>query len=358
MNEIVSMGGKSNAVGLQQHVNAGTVAIEQERAIAEAQGKLIVAQRCPRNPDYAFNELMRACQSKSLAEVAFYSFNKGGVNVSGPSIRLAEEIARCWGNFEYGIKELSQKDGASEMQAFAWDLQTNTISTQNFTVRHIRDTRQGPKPLSDQRDIYELTANMGGRRLRSRILAVIPKWLTEAATEECRKTLTANVGKTLDESRRGLIAAFAKIGVTPQQIEGKIGHTLSEITAEEIVDLRGVFQSIKDGVSSIRDQFAVTEKAAEPSGEVSAAAIKAQAEEAGTAEPAKAADAGNAADDLASALEAVADEFEAADSEDEFNAICERNAETISAAAKQAKGAYRAWLGRYNAKLASLREAS
>jgi hypothetical protein len=323
MNQIASE--NSPALGMQArslsaHANAGTVAVEQERAVAEAQGKLVVAQRCPRNPDYAYEELMRACQSKTLAEVAFYSYSRGGGAVSGPSIRLAEEIARCWGNFEYGIKELSQKEGVSEMQAFAWDLQTNTLSTQNFTVRHIRDTKQGPKPLLDQRDIYELTANMGGRRLRSRILAVMPKWLVEAAVEECQKTLAANVGKTLDESRRALITAFSRYGITAQQIEARIGHELVAITAEEIVELRGVFQAIKDGVSSVADQFPASSAGDAPAGKVTAAAITAQAEEARPAVEAPAPEPGPLSKKAASGLKAL----EACQTETDLDAEWER----------------------------------
>ncbi|MEG7697727.1 hypothetical protein U2181_15285, partial [Listeria monocytogenes] len=89
-------------------------------------------------------------------------------------IRLAEVIARAMGNLEFGVKELARSQSVSEMQAFSWDLETNTRSSQNFQVRHERHTKQGVKPLTDPRDIYEATANEGGRRLRARLLAIIP----------------------------------------------------------------------------------------------------------------------------------------------------------------------------------------
>jgi hypothetical protein len=50
-----------------------------------------------------------------MAETAFYSYPRGGQTVSGASIRFAEELARCWGNIEYGIKELSRDKDKSEM---------------------------------------------------------------------------------------------------------------------------------------------------------------------------------------------------------------------------------------------------
>ena len=120
------------------NINQGTVAIEASRAIAEAQGKLVIAKRFPRNEIQAFANMKKACQRIGLANKAFYSYPRGNETVSGPTIRLAEELARCWGNIDFGIKELSQDNGKSEMQAYAWDLETNTMSVQNFTNPHAK----------------------------------------------------------------------------------------------------------------------------------------------------------------------------------------------------------------------------
>lgn len=87
--------------------------------------KLVIAKRFPRNEVTAHVRVLEACRRPGLAQKAFYSYPRGGQTVKGPSIRFAEELARCWGNVDYGIKELSQDDGKSEMQVYAWDLKTN-----------------------------------------------------------------------------------------------------------------------------------------------------------------------------------------------------------------------------------------
>ncbi|MDT1904179.1 hypothetical protein FPK34_26285, partial [Acinetobacter baumannii] len=69
---------------------------------------------------------------------------------------------------------LSSENGESTVEAFAWDVETNTRQTKVFQVPHIRYTRNGSKKLTDPRDIYELVANNGARRLRACILGVIP----------------------------------------------------------------------------------------------------------------------------------------------------------------------------------------
>jgi hypothetical protein len=240
---------------LSQHVNAGTIEVESSRAIAEAQGKLVIAKRFPRNEALAYDEAMQACRRMGLAEDAFFSFPRGRETISGATVHLAREIARVWGNIEYNIRELSRKDGVSEMQAFAWDLQTNTLVTQNFTVRHWRDTKSGGYLLTDERDIYELTANQGSRRLRSCIFAVLPSDLVSAAEAECKKTLAGNNDEPLKERVRKLIGAFGKYGVTAAMIEVRLGHSLDAVLPEELAELRSIWNSIKDGATKAGEWF-------------------------------------------------------------------------------------------------------
>ena len=236
-------------------INQGTVAIEASRAIAEAQGKLVIAKRFPRDEVQAYNRVAQACQRKGIAEKAFYSYNRGGGTVSGPTIRFAEELARCWGNIDYGIKELSQDEGKSEMQAYAWDLETNAQSVQNFTNPHIREVGGKAKILTSQRDIYEINANMGARRLRSRILAILPTDLVDMAIAECKKTLAGNNDEPLIDRVKKMIVAFGKIGVTQEQIEKRLGRKVDTMTIDDFTDYIGIYNAIKQGESKIAEWF-------------------------------------------------------------------------------------------------------
>jgi hypothetical protein len=238
-------------------INAGAVTIESSRAVAEAQGKLVIAKQFPRNEQLAYAKAMEACKRKSLAEKAMYSYPRSGSTVSGPSIRLAEELARCWGNIDFGIKELSQKDGESEMQAYCWDMETNTMSSQTFVVAHVRDTKKGQVKLTEQRDIYENNANMAGRRLRARILAVLPPDLVEAAVNECKKTLAGNNDIPLIDRVNKMVVAFGKFGIKIDAIERRLNRKIDTMNNEDISEYIGIYNSLKDGNSSISDWFDV-----------------------------------------------------------------------------------------------------
>lgn len=248
---------------LMDKMHMGAVSIEQSRAVAEAQGKLILAKKFPRNTFAALEAVRAACARPSLARAAFYSFQRGGQTVSGPSIRLAEELARCWGNIDYGIRELSSGEGETEMEAYCWDMETNTQSSQRFQVRHVRDTKQGRKVVTDQRDIYELNTNNAARRLRSRILAIMPPDLVDEAVEQCKATLAGHVSENIEQTVAGIVKAFARYGVSVAHIEARLGHPLSRALPEELVELQGIGSAIRDGVSKASDFFGVKDASAQ-----------------------------------------------------------------------------------------------
>lgn len=265
MNEVMVNGANvpSGVKAPMNNINQGTVAIEASRAIAEAQGKLIIAKNFPRDEVQAYARAMEACQRPAMAEKAFYSFPRGKQTVEGPTIRFAEELARCWGNVDYGIKELSQDDGKSEMQAYAWDLETNTQSVQNFTNPHQREAFGKMQTLTSQRDIYENNANMATRRLRSRILAVLPSWFVDGAINECKKTLAGQNETPLIDRVKNMVVQFAKIGVTQEQIERRLKRKIDTMTAEDFVEYIGIFNALKNGESKVADWFEAEKEAAE-----------------------------------------------------------------------------------------------
>lgn len=70
------------------------VEVEQQRAISEVQGAIILAKKFPRNQIECLDRIMTACQRPTLAEQALYSYARGGTEITGPSIRLTETIAQ------------------------------------------------------------------------------------------------------------------------------------------------------------------------------------------------------------------------------------------------------------------------
>jgi len=173
----------------------------------------------------------------------------------GPSIRLAEVLAQNWGNMDFGLLELDRSEGESSVMAYAWDLETNVKRTTVFQVAHKRDTRQGSRKLTDERDIYELVANMGARRLRACILNVIPGDIVEEAVNECNRTMSGRSNEPIKDRLRKMLNAFSSISVDAAMIERYLEHPLDNINEEELNNLRAIFTTIKDGQAKREDYF-------------------------------------------------------------------------------------------------------
>lgn len=234
--------------------------VEQSRAIQEVQASLIIAQRFPRDEKRALDAIITACQRPVIASVAMYQYAKGHTDVSGPSIRMAETLARCWGNIESGFREISrgideQGRAYSEVEAYAWDLQTNTRARKGFTVAHWRDRKGGKGyAITDERDIYELVANQAQRRVRACILSLIPGDVIDDAMSQCEQTISASADVT-PEGVKKLVDAFAKLGVSKAQIEARIQRRVTAITGAQVISLRKIYTSISDGMGDVSDWF-------------------------------------------------------------------------------------------------------
>ncbi len=266
-------------------------AIEQSRAVAEAQAAVVLAQHVPRDVSSARAEARRSCERFEMADRAFYKFPRGGSTVRGATVNLARELARCWGNIEYGLTELSRDDraGQSEMKAWAWDVQTNTRASSTFIVPHRRDRtekRNGDKvevqdDLLTLRDVQDNNANIGGRRVRQAIFSILPTWFVEEAEEVCQATLRRGDGRPLEDRITSAVDVFKGLGVELDRIEQKLGRPRDRWSDFDLAELMTSHRSIMRGEVTAAEEFPQrrvtaadigTDQAAAPAGQEPTAA--------------------------------------------------------------------------------------
>lgn len=237
----------------EQNAPSGTK-VQESRAVAEIQAAVVLARSCPRNENESYLGIIESCKRPSMAETALYAYPRGGHLIEGPSIRLAEVLARSWGNCRVGITIHSQTKQKTEARAYAYDLQTNYMIDQDFTVPHIRTTKKGTKTLTDERDIRELVANIGSRHLRGCILRLIPADVVEDAVNQVKKTLVST-DIPISEQVKKMVTAFNDLGVKVEHLEKKLGHNLDATVPQEIVTLKSIWRSLKDGMAKREDFF-------------------------------------------------------------------------------------------------------
>jgi hypothetical protein len=251
----------SQQITAQQKSPSALGSVLESREAQQVQVAMLAAKRFPRDEKSALDRILSSCSRESLAAVSQYQFARGGTDISGPSIRLTEAIAQQWGNLECGWREIDRhKDsdgvGVSVVEAYAWDMESNCRVPRVFNIRHWRDTKKGGYKIEDERDIYELCANQAARRLRACILAVIPGDIVEEAMRQCDATLSAQAD-TGPDTQKKILAAFEPYKVDRAQIEAKIQRRLDAITPAQVVTLRKILASLKDGMSKAADWFEI-----------------------------------------------------------------------------------------------------
>jgi hypothetical protein len=242
--------------GVQVRSEGATAATNASRAIAEVQAQVIMARKYPRDPLAATNTILAECDMPEFARVALYNFPRGDTRVEGPSIRMAEVLARAWGNVMSGTIEVERDGNESSMLAYAWDLESNVMKRREFKVAHVRDSRKGGKvAVTEERDIYEVGANAASRRERACILALIPGHVVNAAVDRVKKTLAAEVGNPLERAHVMLEKFEKEYRVTKLQIEKRLKHRIEAISVAEILSLGQIYNSLADGFGTADDYF-------------------------------------------------------------------------------------------------------
>lgn len=256
-NELVNEFGMQQAQAQTPGVVASS---ESSKEMERVKGQIFMAKQYPRNQFQAMNRIIDSMKRPTAAKQAAYSYPRGGMQITGPSIRLAEIVAQNWGNMTYGVRELEQFPGESLAQAYAWDLETNVFVEKTFKVSHTRKKGSSVQKLTDPRDIYELVANYGARRLRAAIMEVVPADIFEKALEEAEKTLKNQNKEPLQDRLAKILELFDGFNVSQEMLEERFGRKYESFSERNVIDLGNIYNSLKDGVGKVEDFFTVTNK--------------------------------------------------------------------------------------------------
>lgn len=237
-------------------------AVEQARAVAEVAAAVKVAQDFPRDPARALSQVQQSCSQRALADRAFFSLPRGGQKIEGATVHLARELARCWGNTDYGVRELRRDDdaGISEMQAWAWDQELNVRSSRSFIVPHARMARGSRSRLTDLADISNNNNSVAARALRETIFAILPVWFREAAEQAAHQSLSAGDSADLATEVSNALAHFAdQWNVTKAQLEARVGAPVATWTSQTLGVLRVLSGQLARSETTVADEFEAKE---------------------------------------------------------------------------------------------------
>lgn len=240
--------------------------IEGNRVAAEVYAAILVAQQVPRDLVAVQEEMEQLCRLPAMARKAIYKVPKGGKQITGPTIHLMKELARIWGNTQWGMAELSRTPGKSELLAYAWDAQKNSRSSRIVVVEHKRDKSDtGPEDLTDMGSIMTNNTSIASRHLRETIATILPLWFVDRAVELCHQTLTGGGTVPMPQKIRNAVGKWEELGVRKERLVARLGgRPTNEWDALDLAELLEAYSQIRDGASTIDEEFPATVAAVGP----------------------------------------------------------------------------------------------
>jgi hypothetical protein len=240
-------------------------------AIATVQARYALAVSRPRNLDHVRLRLLADCKRPGFAEVARYAKPIGGSSVEGPSIRFVEAGLRAYGNVLREVTVAYDTPTQRCVRVVVTDLETNVTHQTDVLVSKTverRRVRDGQRVLGERVNtrgdrvyIVEATddeaatkqAALVSKAIRELGLRVLPGDLVDEAQAVCAKTRMAGVTEDPARARKALVDAFFSLGVEPDDLDRYLGHKLAQSTPAEVANLRQLFVSIRDGVTTWRE---------------------------------------------------------------------------------------------------------
>ncbi len=182
------------------------------------------------------------------------------VEIRGPSVRMAEIAVACYGNIRSGARIVGNDGKIITGQAYVHDLENNTFVAWE-TGRRITDT----KGRTYGEDMQVTSGNAAAAiAFRNAVFKVVPSALIKPIAEKALHVAVGDI-KTLTHRRTRAIKKFASIGVTEAQLLAFLEKSsVDQIDISDVENLFGVFTAIKEGTTTVEEQFPRTPEIKKP----------------------------------------------------------------------------------------------
>lgn len=233
----------------------------QEITKGEVDIQVTTARRFPRSiRKFQHDALSMATIDRDTAASCFYALPRGGNTIEGPSTRLAEIVAGCWGNLRCESRVTDIGNEFVTAQGTAWDMERNVLI--RTEVKRRITNRSGAR---FNEDMITVTGNAAASiAFRNAVFKVVPSAYVNTILDQARSTAVGD-SRTLVQSRAAAFAWLAKAGAHEDRVLALLKKTsIEDVGLEEVKTLRGLATAIKEGTTTVDESFPTAAEAAEP----------------------------------------------------------------------------------------------
>jgi hypothetical protein len=184
----------------------------------------------------------------------FYRFpvrNKGQRTfIEGPSIKLANDVARIYGNCEVDTRVIDL--GASWLiYARFTDFESGYALTRPFQ----QDKGASRLGGDDQARKLDIAFQIGVSKAIRNVVTNALQTFADYAFAAARNSLVEKIGKDVQRWRNEMLVRLRDRGVDPQRVEYVLGRAAADWTAPDIAKVIAMMKAVGDGMATIDETF-------------------------------------------------------------------------------------------------------
>ena len=219
---------------------------------ANVDTQVSTAKQYPRDITRALNNsIVMATIDQQTAQTMGYALPRGGKPITGPSVHLAKLIVSNWGNIRAEAKVVQITESQVVSRGTCWDLENNVATA--FEVRRSIKGKNGQRFTDDMITVVGNAAN--AIAYRNAVFSVIPKAITDKVYQAAQHCITGDLSddaKLLQRRTQCRKFFNDEYGITEAEVVKLCGkQTVNQIRGEEIALLVGIYQSLKDGDTTV-----------------------------------------------------------------------------------------------------------
>jgi hypothetical protein len=225
---------------------------------SEIDTAIMTAKKFPRDLTQVKKDILTlATMTQETAESCFYILkrkNKKGqvVTIEGESVRFAEIVISSWGNINAGFRIVGNDGKKITAMGVCHDLQKN-VRYMGEVQRRIT-TSEG-RTYSD--DMQIMTGNAAGAiAFRNAVFKVIPKAIVAGMTAKIKSVAIGDEQSLSERVKEIFKLVRTEFHVKEEKIfELFDKKSKTEFTNQEIFELRGIYNALKEGTTTVEETF-------------------------------------------------------------------------------------------------------
>jgi hypothetical protein len=176
--------------------------------------------------------------------------------IEGPSIKLANDVARIFGNNVNEVREIDNGDSWTFYARFT-DIETGFSMERAYRQRKSQTSIKTKDADRSLDQTYQIGQSKAIRNCIVNSLQIYADY----AFEHARNSLVDKIGKDLAGYRQRVVDGLARIPVELNRVERVIGRAAKDWLAPDIAQVIAMMKSVADGMASVEETFPPIEQA-------------------------------------------------------------------------------------------------